>query len=225
MIDKIGLEVEGGWAGQRFINPLDIPIIADHSVDGRMFPHDKPMKSPHVGEVISEPMSCEAEFIEEWINKYWPTEANNTCGYHIHLSFTKIKDYSLLTRKSFLFGLIKRMKDLGKELGLGPKHYLWHRLDGQNPFTTINFDAVHQVNIRKKQVADRRRYGMLNCCWNIHKTLEFRALPTFREKIHAKQFTHAYVDEVEEYLATHGNSTVTASGQLLDSFGDLYILR
>ena len=122
MINLIGLEVEGGWKGTRFVPPFDIPLIADHSVDGRMMAHDRAMKSTHVGEVISKPMPCTPENVDTWINKYWPTEANNTCGYHIHLSFTKLKDYSILTRKSFLFGLIKTMNDLGKELKLEPKH-------------------------------------------------------------------------------------------------------
>lgn len=225
MIDKIGLEVEGGWGGKRFVQPLDIPIIQDFSIDGQMYPHDRGMKSPHVGEVVSQPMPCRRENIEEWIDKYWPIEANNTCGYHIHLSFTKIKDYSLLTRKTFLFRLIKNLKQLGTELGLSPANYLWARLQGANPFTTINFDAAHQIALKEKRIADRKRYGMLNCCWHIHKTLEFRALPTFRDKGHAKKFTLAYVQEVEKYLEEHANFELSATGQLLDSFGDLYVLR
>lgn len=199
-VKLVGLEIEGGWEGTPGKPPFDIPIIADHSIDGRTLPSESPLQTTHVGEVVSEPMQPNLDVINAWLEKYWPDEVNNTCGYHIHASFDSLKDYSLLTMKSFSFLLRKELHSAGEALALPPNHHLFQRLEGKNPFALLNFDASKQIKLRHKSVGDRTRYGFVNCCWGIHGTFEFRALPAFKDVNLAKHFTKCYLDFVEYYL-------------------------
>lgn len=199
-INLVGLEVEGGWNGTRYKHPFDIPIIADHSIDGRTLQTDKPLKCTHVGEVVSAPMPPDPDAVGGWIDKYWPQHTNITCGFHIHTSFKSKRDYTLLTTKGFLLELVDTMQTKGKDLGLPPEHYFWARMRGGNPFTMLNFDASSQIGLRQKSVGNRTRYGMLNFAWNIHGTMEFRALPTFESADLARSFTFHYLSFIESFL-------------------------
>jgi hypothetical protein len=198
-IDKIGLELEGGWGGTPAVNPFkDEVIIVDRSIDGQTMPNDGPMQSVHVGEIVSKPMQLDGW--EKWLRKYWPTEANNTCGYHIHISLKKPLYYMLLTRKQFLFDLMDDIMTEAKKLELKEDHYLYQRLSGRNPFCTFNFDASTQIGVVEKRIGMRTRYGVINYCHGLHKTMEFRGYPTFKNKDHAVRFTNVYLKKVEDYL-------------------------
>jgi hypothetical protein len=198
-IDRIGLEVEGGWPGKPRIPPFeDLTLVADHSIDGTTLPTDKPLTSTHVGEAVSLPLPMEE--VEEWLTKYWPKETNRTCGYHIHISLRSPFHYMLLTKKAYAILLRKRMWALGLDRGFPKTHYLFARLSGDNPFCTFNFDASGQMNIREKRVGMRLRYGFLNFAKNIHGTVEFRALPTFDNVADAKAFTFEFLNVTEEFL-------------------------
>lgn len=218
---KIGLEVEGGWDGQKGRKPFDIPIISDFSIDGRTLASDKPFIGiPHVGEVVSTPMDPALDEIERWIHKYWPKYTNITCGYHIHLSTKSVKDYCHLTTKTFLFGVVSELVRLAKVEKLPREHYIWARLEGRNPFTMLNFDASNQIRMKQKSVGDRTRYGMLNYAWNIHGTVEFRAFPTFETPEMAYKFTKCYLDYVSSFLETANRFTPAYVAVLEDSFGE-----
>lgn len=198
-INKIGLEVEGGWDGERGIAPFDdLDLHVDRSIDGTMMRADRRMQSPHVGEAISDPIDRDAVY--EWINKYWPTEANNTCGYHIHVSFLKPKYYTLCTRKTFFLLLLEKVQQKVEEIPLGPRHYLRRRLEGGNLFCNLDFDASGQIRIQERRIVNRVRYGALNFAHGIHGTMEFRLYPAFRSKKEAKTFTDVYIDTINEYL-------------------------
>lgn len=198
-IDKIGLELEGGWPGEPGVRPFKKEkIIIDRSIDGTTMANDGPMQSCHVGEIVSEPMQLDAW--EKWLREYWPREANNTCGYHIHISLKKSLYYMLLTRKQFLFELIDDIMEKAKKLELGENHYLYQRLSGRNPFCAFNFDPSTQIGVVEKRIGMRTRYGVLNYCHGLHKTLEFRGYPTFDDKSVAVEFTHVFLACVEAYL-------------------------
>jgi|SRR3990172_4744357 len=206
-IRAVGLEVEGGWDGEPGVPPFDdLLLTSDHSVDGRMQPPDKVLQSVHVGEAVSPPLEPLPRVYKDWINKHWPTETNITCGYHIHLSFDKIKDYSLLTTKTFLYHLNARMEELGQELKLPPEHYLWRRLAGVSQFAKLQYDTAKQLGLRQKRVGDPVRYGFLNHCFKLHGTVEFRALPTFETPELAIAFTENYLDFTEEFLDKNQDS-------------------
>ena len=198
-INKIGLELEGGWDGRPGKRPFkDVQIIMDRSIDGQTMRHDFAMKSVHVGEIVSEPMALDAW--EPWLRKYWPTEANNTCGYHIHISMKKPLYYMLLTRKRFLFKLMDDIMRTARNIDLPRDHYLYQRLNGQNPFCMFNFDPTSQIGVIEKRIGMRTRYGVINYCHGLHKTVEFRGYPTFDNKDHAVEFTHVFLHSVDDYL-------------------------
>lgn len=200
-IKLVGLEIEGGWDGEEGKPPFKLPIIADHSIDGRTVLSDAPLSCTHIGEVVSPPLEPVPALIEAFLDIHWPQYANNTCGYHIHLSTNSMKDYSILTTKSFLYSLVKALQEKAIACALPANHYLFHRLKGANPFAAMNFDASNQIRLRQKSVGSSLRYSILNYSWGLHKTVELRVLPTFKEISLAKEFTFFYLNFVEEALA------------------------
>jgi hypothetical protein len=160
--------------------------------------NDRPMESAHVGEIVSKPMQLDEW--EKWLKKYWPAEANNTCGYHIHISLKRPLYYMLLTRKSFLYSLMDDIMTKAKKMELPDDHYLYQRLSGRNPFCAFNFDPSTQIDVVEKRIGMRARYGVINYCHGLHKTMEFRGYPTFRDAKTAITFTNIFLRRVELYL-------------------------
>jgi len=200
-INLVGLEVEGGWDGSPCKRPFaTTKIIPDHSIDGRTLISDNPLTCTHIGEIVSLPMPALRAATDPWIDTHWPQHANNTCGFHIHTSYASMKDYAALTTKHFLTKLVEVIIEKGKTLNLPTTHYLFKRMVGNNPFTMYNFDASNQLRIKQKSVGDRLRYGMINCSWGLHGTIEFRGYPTFETPALAKEFTNLYLDFIEDYL-------------------------
>jgi hypothetical protein len=199
-INKVGLEIEGGWDGTPGLSPFeDAVLFADGSIDGQTRdPNEGVLETTHVGEVISTPLARPE--VEEWLKVHWPNATNRTCGYHIHVSLLSKKSYVLLTRKGFMLRLRKKFLALGEEVKLPSKHPFWKRMSGENTFCQMHFDAGKQINIKVKRHNDRTRYGFLNFAYNVHGTLELRGLPTFRDFPIALTFTNCFLDFVEEYL-------------------------
>lgn len=218
---RIGLEVEGGWNGERGRKPFDLDIITDFSIDGRTLASDKPFTLvPHVGEVVSVPLEPKYEILEGWIKKYWPHYTNITCGYHIHLSTNSVRDYCNLTTKTFVYGAVAALRAHALAEKLPKGHYIWNRLEGGNPFSALNFDASTQIRMKAKAIGDRTRYGIFNYAWGIHGTVEFRGFPTFETAELAFRFTKCYLDYVNNFLETANRFTPTYTAILEDSFGE-----
>lgn len=204
-IDKVGFEIEGGWDGKKGVSPFsDISLIADHSINGQTRAGAPAIAAVHVGEAVSKPFPYDPkEPWIEWLSSHWPNavpphRTNRTCGFHIHLSTKSMKDYSLLASKSFLMELKETMEAEGKAIKLPKKHVFWERILGFNTFCPLDFDPAEQMKVSRK--GGRNRYGWLNFSWTLHKTMEFRALPTFRDAAVALRFTLAYLQFVEEWL-------------------------
>jgi hypothetical protein len=218
IINRIGLEVEGGWDGEPYIPPFDdLDLVADGSIDGVTVQSDKPLRCAHVGEAVSSPLTRDE--VEEWIKKHWPLHTNITCGYHIHVSVKKPLYYFLLTRKTYTLQLRAQMWNLAKDLKLPDGHYIWKRLDGTNPFCLLNYDASGQIGVKVKKVGMRVRYGFLNFAKNIHDTMEFRALPTFESPELALKFTNVFLDGVEEYVKSASQASLARSISLSEIDG------
>ncbi len=208
---RVGFELEGGWAGEPRVSPFkDLTLIADPSINGQTL-KTAPIKAVHVGEAVSPPMvygAVEADSKvdwKEWLLSHWPNaegkdRTNHTCGFHIHLSVLSLKDYSLLTSKLFLFQLRDRMAEVGKKVDLPSKHEFWNRVGGKNAFCTLLFDPAHQMKVKKDGEIHRCRYGWLNFSWRAHGTMEFRALPTFRDAPVGLRFAVEYFNFVDEWL-------------------------
>jgi hypothetical protein len=200
----VGFEIEGGWAGEPGISPFtDIPLIPEHSINGQTTNGAPKIKAPHIGEAVSKPMEFEKAPWPEWLYEHWPNaeprhRTNRTCGFHIHLSPLSMRDYTLLSSKVFLYSLHNRLVEVGKLCKLNENHVFWERMGGFNSFCNLHFDPAAQMRINKK--GGKNRYGWLNFAWTMHGTMEFRALPTFRDAQVALRFTTEYFDFVNSWL-------------------------
>lgn len=217
-IDKVGFEIEGGWGGKPGVSPFpDISLIREGSINGQTLHGAKPIQAVHIGEVVSEPLDYETGKWEEWLTTHWPNadppnRTNRTCGYHIHLSTLSMKDYALLGSKSFLFSLAETFNRLGKALDLPKKHVFWERMTGQNTFCTLDFNPSRQMQVAMK--GGRNRYGWLNFAWKMHKTVELRSLPTFRDAAIALRFTETYFTFTTNWLEAHQDVKLRKEGSL-----------
>lgn len=227
-INAVGFEIEGGWKGKRYLSPFaDGTLISDHSINGQTLNGATPIASLHVGEAVSPVISYletnkEGKFLwEEWLLAHWPNadpphRANRTCGFHIHLSVNSLRDYVLLTGKSFLFGARDRMHELGLELKLPEKHIFWERMEGLNSFCKLDFNPSRQMELTKaNHHGNRSRYGYLNFSYNVHGTVEFRALPTFRDAKIGVRFAKEYFVFLERYLEELKETKVEYSRKLV----------
>ena len=210
-IDKIGFELEGGWAGTAGISPFkDISLIQDGSINGQTLVGER-IRAVHVGEAVSPPIPI-ADMTgdppkavwEVWLTSHWPDatppdRTNNTCGFHIHLSLLTYLDYSLMTSRKALFLLRDAIKAEGEKAKLPKKHEFWARMEGLNTFCNFFTDPAKQMSINSKRMS-KDRYGFLNFSYGVHGTMEFRALPTFRDAHVAVGFTEAYLAAVDKWL-------------------------
>ena len=219
-LDKVGFEIEGGWDGTPRISPFsDIALIADHSINGQSLGNAPAIAAAHVGEAVSPPLALEDGKWEEWLTIHWPNaeprhRTNRTCGFHIHVSTKSLKDYTLLTSKSFLFALRVKMEEVGKAVKLPKKHIFWERMGGFNRFCELDFEAAQQMRVRRK--GGNNRYGWLNFAWEMHGTMEFRALPTFRDAKVGVRFAKEYLDFIESWLEAQGDKQLIKSARLVE---------
>lgn len=208
-IYKVGFEIEGGWDGAKGVAPCNkgkncCSWIADGSINGQQLAED-PIAATHVGECVSAPIPFEGAW-KEWLQTHWPNatnkkhRTNNTCGLHIHISVESLKDYTLLTSKRFLLDVQANLLEAGRVRGLPGNHYYWGRIQGNNPFCLLDFNAVAQMRLGDKAGIHKERYGWMNFAWNIHGTIEFRAFPTFVTAEEALFFTETYLNFVEDWL-------------------------
>lgn len=194
-VDKIGIELEGGWDEI----PAGGEIIADLSIDGNTFSTDKYLTDKHVGEIVSPPLPLEDW--KAWAAHFWPTSINITCGLHIHTSFKEKRHYALLMKSSFERKVRASQRKLAEELELPKKHYIWHRLDGANPFALFgNVAPSEQVGITEKRIGMRTRYAALNYCFSMHGTIEYRVLPMFDVPAEAFRFVDNYLACIHDEL-------------------------
>lgn len=204
-INLIGFEVEGGWAGSKYVSPFsDGTLIVDSSINGQRLKNSPPISATHIGEVVSPPLPLSVW--KEWLTNHWPdakppNRTNRTCGFHIHISVHNLRDYSLLTAKGFLFGVRDKMTEVGKELNIHSQHVFWERMLGLNNFCKLEFSPDKQIALVKGlHHGNPNRYGYLNFAYNVHGTVEFRALPTFRDSHVASRFAEEYFAYVDSYL-------------------------
>jgi len=221
VIEKIGLELEGGWKKI----PLDFrgcppEIITDLSIDGRTYDTDVPLETTHVGEIVSPPLLL-SEWTS-WLFHHYPTQVNRTCGLHVHLSVTTKREYALLMEHSLMLDIIDAARELAEAENLTQRHYLTPRLDGKNPFALFGVSPAEQVPVKEKRIGMAARYAALNYCFSMHGTLEYRLLPMFPEGPElASKFILSFLFEVEKYLKKNRKRTYRRSCALVDEGGQI----
>lgn len=195
-IDRVGIELEGGWKDV-FHEDDPTEIYADHSVHLQGY--------AHTGEVASKPLQLGDAL--EWMDKHYPHGSDGTCGLHVHVSTKTHADYANLCRtpsyfmRFLLWGrdFIEKMpkEDFDRDL-------FYQRISGQNRFCELRFIPEKQLALKRKgrgnDVQHNPRYAMLNFAFNVHGTMENRVFPMFREKKTALKAVESWVGMTEEFL-------------------------
>ncbi len=197
-INKIGVEIEGGWA--------ESPAIE--------VKHDGSVKFPgvrgvnYVGEIVSTPYK-NIESLRKWVVENYPSFINNTCGLHVHYSFNNRFHYSALMEETFKEFFLVEMNSWGKSNNVEESEF-WDRLNGKNIYCTHkNWNPEKQASLLRKYEDNIRRCTW-NFCYSLHGTAECRVLPTFQQKETAwnaiiklteivETWIHQYKDNISEH--------------------------
>lgn len=214
-IDKIGLELEGGWATPPF------KAVTDHSVKINHQCGSFERQNCHTcgcldhygyvpvngkwwqGETNSPALTLDK--VAEWLKKNYPDVSNESCGMHIHLSFKSTGHYLKLMDIKFNNYFIDYMDKKAKNSPIGSSAF-WKRFKGENKFASPKFHPEKQVQVTGKGGTDR--YTHLNYCWSMHGTLECRLFPMYSSIEVAGEAIKAFIDCVESYLDTVGDFVI-----------------
>lgn len=173
---KMGVEMEGGWDDhyERIANKV-------RHAQGK---HDGSVKvsgCSYNGEITTRPHSSLDPLCEE-IAILHPAYVNNTCGFHIHTSFSEL-DYSLLATSEFYSYFKSRWREWGESMATvftrDERERFWDRLDSKSDHARRYCKDVFEP---EAQLLDpQRRYTILNfAAYSKFKTLECRFLPMFK---------------------------------------------
>lgn len=169
---KVGVEIEG-----RFFNVDE--LISEVEDEGLDITHD--------GSIYhSTTLGCEPREIRtkpdllagclRQVAKFYPDEADKSCGLHVHVSFNDTASVSTLTCPEFLTYFVDRWTLWGARMGLPLGSQFFKRLSGDNDFCLKN--DPHEL----ARPFSGDRYRQLNfTSWEKHNTVECRLLPMFRE--------------------------------------------
>ncbi len=176
-IDKVGLEIEGGWDGTPGESPFEFPLKRELSVPDMG-------EKIHVGEAAT-PDPLEPEEVPSWLAKHWPHQSDQRCGMHVHVSVRDPSYYAELATLGAYEFILAELERWGKREELTQNHLFWHRMglrgdSNLNRFCRRVFDPTSQMKVKNKNGHDERR-AILNYCWDMHKTLECRVFPMFAE--------------------------------------------
>lgn len=198
-IDKIGVEIEGGWLnGHKAIESVygdgSVNIADYYSKD-----EDDSCEDDICGEVCSDPLPS-LRNLGKWVREFYPDTTNETCGLHIHLSTKRHLDYALLMHKKFFDLFVNGMSEWGKK-NLGNRSEedkaFWKRLSGVNTYCRKEWKPIKQLQ------GDWERYTMLNyAAFRDHRTIECRLLPAFKDVEKSLRGIGFFVKLTDSYLKT-----------------------
>lgn len=180
-IDKIGVELEGGWNG-------DLVFDLDH--DGSVN-----VDADRRGELPSPPLKPKE--VENWMLAHYPDAVNHTCGMHVHISLNQNLHYAKLMEKKFHDYLKLSLKNWGNENNIRKSHPFWDRLAGKNTFCKDEFYPELQIQHTAK---GGHRYTQLNYTWGRYRTIECRVLPMFKVPEIGVSGVFAVIDAFEDFL-------------------------
>lgn len=196
---KMGVELEGAWDK----HPEDMA----KTVSGAQYHSDGSVRqlSGHMGEIVTRPHALAKNLLED-VKALYPQRINDTCGLHVHASFSPM-DTAILMRKDFWEFYQERWRAWGKEHqgDMGDmKSVFWSRLDGR--WTRRDRDGrnyCEAVFKPEKQMAEPHtadhRYTQVNfSAWHKYKTVESRLLPMFHSvdlAVNGVEYTGAIYDD------------------------------
>lgn len=196
-INKVGIELEGGWSERvgDVIRCRPRHLKSDGSVcvslDGIGW----------VGEIASHPITPSAQVLGQWIRRNYPDKVNDTCGIHVHVSTLWENDYAKLINRDFQVCLFQFLKDFGEKHKLGTNHELWTRLKGGRSYCKPQWKGNSQF-----EGGSDDRYTAINfMAYKRHGTVEIRVLPAFRDAHMAVKGIYTVIRAVESFLSTVDN--------------------
>ena len=195
MINKLSVELEGGFNLKLASKLADIGIKI--RPDGSVSSFED---CEYKGEISNPPDSLDG--VLKFIDNYYPTRVNHSCGQHIHVSFTNKLDYMQLMTKKFYDHFIKSIKDWGLSQTIPNGDQFWIRLNGIYHSNDM-FCPDQQINGDELPTGVSSRYAHLNFCWRKHGTIECRLLPMFADKELSKKAITLIHDIYKNYLESH----------------------
>lgn len=209
-IDKIGVELEGGWIER----PEDLAVDTSVKIPPELFkcdhechcyvcmPNGNACGVIHTGEVRSKPYK--SWNVLKWMRDNYPDYVNHTCGMHIHLSLKSKKAYISLMEPKFYAIFLKEIEKFA-EINIPKNHFFWKRFAGAEKYCQRKFHPNKQIGDTRKEATRRTQ---LNYCYALHGTLENRLFPMFEDQILAIKCLRWYVKFVEVYLESNLEDTV-----------------
>lgn len=183
-LGSIGIEMEGAWE--------TCPPAGEPYRDGSVT-----VSGNYTGELNCGPYR-KLETALCFVARNYPSSVNDSCGLHVHLSMSN-GAYSSLMDAEFQPFFREYMQAWGRVNNITRKTF-WSRLDGNNQFCKIGWDADHQSQMTCK---DSVRYRHWNFCFSLHGTAECRLLPMFRHSATAVNAVRAVVASVEKWFAAN----------------------
>lgn len=197
---KVGMEFEGGWNRP---TGRDVDRRLHRCGDGSVRCYGE----HHTGEVSTAPADSVAE-LEQLIDVGYPDVVDNSCGFHVHLSFDTGLYHRLMDRAFWDHFLAfwdrtvnltaTKKRELFPEWDATDWARLIPRLAGQNNYTRREFYPEKQLYLASK---GSHRYTHLNYCHGLHGTVECRLLPMFHDKAAAKRAVRTLLECFDSYLA------------------------
>lgn len=177
MWEQMGVELEGGW-------DIDRNTVAGKCVDAKSKTDGSVnVHAPSIGEITTRPHRKLANLLGD-VRILHPTVVNDTCGLHVHTSFSPIHT-SLLTTKDFW----DYFQDFWYKWGMERKDVFtkderdryWSRFEGkkrahaERSYCQKKFIPAEQLNYHDD------RYTQVNfVAYKKYKTVEIRLFPMFQ---------------------------------------------
>jgi hypothetical protein len=194
---RAGVELEGGWNKPRRSLERVFGRKGQIKGDGSVSVN----AAGHIGEFSTRPYKSE-EALKATVFQAYPDAVNDTCGMHVHTSWT-LGDYVKLADPRFAPFFRDKMAEFAGTLPRSrARTALETRLAGQNHFCQVN-QATDGARHLEQQNVDR--YRQLNYCWYRHNTLECRLLPMFDTKEGAWAAIRKLLNIYEEWLNGYGD--------------------
>jgi len=176
-INKVGIEMEGGWRTKPRSWKRDGSVSA----------------GSNSGEIASRPLATPTT-VKAWIKRYKPDHSNATCGLHVHISLKDSSLYTKLTESSFNEFFKSELDKWGKA-NCPDNDIFWNRLEGKNTYCKRSFAPGLQL------MGLEDRYTQINfCARRLHGTVEFRVLPMFDNLEIIQSAVLKIAEIVEDYL-------------------------
>ena len=158
------------------------------------------------GELPSPPLNVQELMSYQNRSGNYPTYVNHTCGFHVHASLINRKVMAVLMDRSFHDYLKEQSKVWGKNMRCKNKQF-WERIDGENTFCHDRYRGFEQIMATEHYHEDR--YTFVNYCYNLHKTVEIRVAPAFKQSKMASLWVKFVYDIINKFLRNMNTSLVS----------------